>query len=481
MRHLTFWRLLSLLSFAFAMASCLAILGDDFEKGPATTAASSGSGGSDATGGGGAMGGNGSGGKASGPQLTSSLPAADENNASLRAIGQLYFDRSVNHADAVGKVSVRSDTLPNPGIADVAACPDAEDNCVQFIVPASHLDGARLAGGTTFTVVIDRTFPDLDANTNSEDTSFSYTTFAYADFIDDGSMLNKFGAIEYIGKLDKLAVNSLYLLGLGPENFSGPVVHRVPLDGEGLPGQPETVSKPNLVNNCTGSDYASHSLDYRDGLLVLGATRCQAAVVLGVESKTGGFWKTTYHDNTSLGSPNNRLGPVDSATVVAGQIYFGVGYYGGQASKVTGIIANRPLFQVEWAMWLEGVGLFDTEPDFYLTASKEGDDEYVFVASGSKILKIKQVDQSVVNTHTLATKLAHSPGLRTDSQGRLWLGDPERLIVYDTKGVSGFSEVAVRDGIDMSRFALREDGNDVHVYFALRGQKTQVQTLVVSF
>jgi hypothetical protein len=59
----------------------------------------------------------------------------------------------------------------------------------------------------------------------------------------------------------------------------------------------------------------------------------------------------------------------------------------------------------------------------------------------------------------------YSSQLRLDSKGRLYVGTGSGILVFDTSGTNGFTEIASRRGFDAGRFGIREEGDTVHVYF----------------
>lgn len=449
------------------IAGCTTLLGNDFE-----IAGDSGGGGAGGTVGGmgGTDGGGGTGGMPTGdgPQLIGSAPQADATDASVSPFGQLFFDRAVSVAQATGKVTMSNGT--DSDVAQVEACPDASPSCIRFVAPASLVTDALLDGATTYTVTIDASFQDPDGNVNDVDTSFSFTTFDYEPQFHIPTFVNAdVGGIAYVP-----AVSSLYIAGTGSLNFNGPDIERVPLDGDFAPMSSQVVAQPNFFNlgSCNnGSSRESHQLDFWTSSLYLSASRCDAVYVMPVDA-TGDLPSSSHTQitSTTLNAPDDAPYRVEGTVVFTfpspggSEALFGQGTLGlGPVS--TGILERRPQALQFWIVWADRAGFIDNDP-FYLGGGLDDQGaDVVYVAAGDTVHKLRQQDAVSENSHTLDGVSFESPQLRVDSQGRLYLGTDSRLVVYDTTGFNGFTELAVREGVDFRRFDIREDGNTTHVYF----------------
>jgi len=488
---------LSCLIFAamLTIGACTSILGDDFvvdegSAGAGGQVGGGGTGGTGGTGGGGttATGGQGASSTGDGPQLVGSTPANGETDASLIPFGQLFFDRPVNVTQAAGKVSVQSSAGGAPEIAQVEACTDSNPNCVRFVVPTALTVSSRLPGGTTFTVVVDRTFPDPDGGTNDADASVSYTTFTYDPAFYTGLMLNdELGGIVYVDQVGASTINALYVTGKGSLNFNGPEIERLDLDGAGQPTGRENVAGPNFfsLGSCNNDWDVAYGLDRYEAELYLSASYCDAVVGFDIDPSTGDLTQAGSWHTTVFGSPDDKLYRVESVVVAPDNTselyYFSSGTF-GSGPQVTGILQYRPFYMVPWGLWVERTGLFDGAPDFYLAGADEAGTFVIYVANGDTIVKLNEDDSGAeLNRHTITGKSYASPGMRTDSAGRLYVGDDQSLVVYDTSGFNGFTELAVREGLDFRRFDVREDGSTVHVYFADFRGSGDIRELEISF
>jgi len=469
MRPATTPILLSLTCLAFV--ACTSILGNDFE----VVAGDGGTGGTG--GGGGSVGGTGGtgnygGSTGDGPQLVGSSPENGEENASLVPFGHLFFDRPVNVGDATGKIRVSHVDRPDGEVAQVEACPDANPSCIRYVVPTPLTQDARLLGGMTYTVVVDRTFPDPDDNTNDVDASIAFTTFGYnPDFFSDMAINDELGGLVYVGQVGGTPLNTIYASGEGFLNNSGPDVVQVPLDGNFHPTGVQAAASPNFngVGTCNNNaPHESYGLDRAGDRLFLAVNFCAAVMQLTIDSDTGVLDPNGGFSNPSLPSPNDGLYRVDSMVAIPDGnnflYYFGSGIH-GSGPVVDGVLWYRPLYMVPWEIWVGREGLFDTVSEFYLTATQEGSDWVIYLVSGDTILKLAQADGTELNRQVVEGKSFQNPGLQVDSAGRLYVGDEHELVVYDTHGFNGFSVLAVRNGLDFRRIALREEGSLVHVYF----------------
>ncbi len=479
-------RPLLLVAAMLAIAACTTILGNDFEI---LETAADGGGGTGATGGSGGSGGMGNygGSTGEGPQLIGSSPENGEQNASVVPFGRLIFDRPVTVGDATGKIRVGTEAAPDGEIAQVEACLDNSPSCLRFVVPVAHTVDGRLPGGTTFTVVVDQSFPDPQGHTNDADASISYTTFAYnPDFFSDMAINDELGGIVYVGDVGGQTINALYVTGEGWINNSGPDVVRIDLSSQGQPLGVQIAATPNLyVGSCANNAVQeAYGLDHHGYRLFLSANFCNAVVPMTIDVNNGNLDPTGGFHSTDLGAPDNLLYRVDSVVVVPDGnsflYYFGSGAH-GSGPVMSGVPWYRPLYMVAWELFVERDGLFDAEPPFYLASGHEGTDTVIYLANGETILKLAQADGNELNRHVTAGASYHTPGFRTDSQGRLYVGDKTSLVVYDTTGFNGFTELAVREGLDFRRLDVREDGSVVHVYFADFQGPLEIRELVLEF
>ena len=88
-------------------------------------------------------------------------------------------------------------------------------------------------------------------------------------------------------------------------------------------------------------------------------------------------------------------------------------------------------------------GLFDGGPSFTIAMGFDPPAErMLYVAIGDTIVKVRYSDRMEVNRHTVDGLVLQTPQLRVDSAGRLWQGTEDGLVVFDTAGFNGFTEVA---------------------------------------
>jgi hypothetical protein len=455
-----------------ALASCTMLLGDDFEIVPGGGGTGGmGAGAMGGNSGGGSVGGDGGGSTGDGPQLIGSSPATDTTNASVSPFGLLFFDRAVDVGQATGKISMSDGASSD--VAQVETCPDASPSCVRFVAPASLATDALLRGATTYTVTIDKSFQDPDGNTNDVDSSVSFTTFAYDPiFYEPTSVDGDVAGIAYVP-----AVNALYIAGTGTLNFNGPDVERVVLDAATFsPVTSSVVAQPNFfaIGNCTGgSSREGHQLDYWVDTLYLSASRCDAVYTMPVDQGTGALPSSsqgTISGTSITAVPNDAIYRAEGTVVfdlgpgVGNSGFFGQGTL-GTGPLSTGILLRRPLAIQFWVVWKDRAGFIDNDP-FYLGGGPDNTGALnIFVAAGDTIHKVRRLDAMETNAHTIDGVSYESPQLRVDSLGRLYLGDETHLVVYDTTGFNGFTELAVREGVDFRRFDIREEGTATHVYF----------------
>jgi ligand-binding sensor domain-containing protein len=76
--------------------------------------------------------------------------------------------------------------------------------------------------------------------------------------------------------------------------------------------------------------------------------------------------------------------------------------------------------------------------------------------------------------------LGYDVDLHIDSSGRLWVGDNDGIRVLNVANDS-FEVVAERSGFDATRFALREDGDTVHAYYARFRDPATIGHLAIDF
>ena len=427
--------------------------------GGAVVSSATGLGGTGGAGGaGGAAGEGGAGGN--GPKLVSSSPKHGDLQAPLGRFISLYFDRPVSSAFASGKIRAHSSKQPMDVFAQVLPCDDFDPACLSVPLPKSLVDNqeffAQLFGDTEYTLTVDKSFQDSDGNVNLVDQQLTFKTFGFnPKFHDDSTAVPyEVGGLEYAPE-----VKSLYLLGVAP-NYTGHVIRRLEFDANFNVASASTAAGPVAGG---GGPYA-YGMSHETGKLHVAWTYANTVRSYALDP-SGGLTLSDSFSQLPLAPPNHFLDQVVSTTAHQGKLYIGGGYYFGNGTELSGVLAleqNTKSFSV----WKAKAGLFDKQGGVHLGSGTIANDGFVFVAQKNTIFKIRVSDKVVVNQHVEPGNWFDAPQLRVDSTGRLWFGTNSGLTVYDTAGNAGFKKLVSLAGIPTGRIALREDGTKVHVYYA---------------
>jgi hypothetical protein len=416
-----------------------------------------------------------------GPKLVKSVPANGDGQAGLDPFFLLYFDRPMSYSDATGKISVSSDQVPTPTYAQVGPCPDGDATCVAGVFPMAFLDpsntnGGRLPGGIKHTITIDKSYKDPNGNALDADIAVTFTTFKYQNnFYDDSATLaQEVGGIDY-----DPSSQALFLCGLDSSNQTL-YVRRIPLSG-GVAGTATTFHKPDVVN--TGGPYC-YGLDIYDKTLLVSHTYGDRGLVYNAldQSFAPNGPSQILGPTTGLAAPDDGLHNIHSMVTYTppgvGPIFLvAPGYYLGypQSSGLFGFIAGQ------WSIVLPSTGNFDASQGFTIARGVDSQGVHIYLAAQNKIYKYRLSDQMLENTHTL-TDQVYDPQLRTDSQGRLYVGDDnDGITVFDTSGQSGFKQLAKRGGLRSGRFGIVESGTNVDVYYIGFRSKGIIGTTRITF
>jgi hypothetical protein len=387
----------------------------------------------------------------------------------------LHFDRPVSSAFASGKIRAHSSKQPMDVFAQVLPCDDFDPACLSVPLPKSLVDGsdyfAKLFGDTVYTLTIDKSFQDSDGNVNLVDQQVTFKTFGFNPKYHDDSVAvpSEVGGLEYAPE-----VKSLYLLGTTPNN-DGHVIRRLELDANFNVVNASTVAGPVSGG---GGPYA-YGMSHEAGKLHVAWTYANTVRSYALDP-SGALAMIGSYSQIPLAPPNNFLDQVVSTASHQGTLYIGGGYYFGNGTALSGVLAldqNSNAFSV----WKEKTGLFDKQGGVHLGSGTIANEGFVFVAQKDTVFKIRIADKAVVNQHVEKDTWFDAPKLLVDSAGRLWLGTNSGLTVYDTAGNAGFKKLVSLEGIATGRIALREEGNKVHVYYAQFRGPGVVGSITLSF
>ena len=118
-----------------------------------------------------------------------------------------------------------------------------------------------------------------------------------------------------------------------------------------------------------------------------------------------------------------------------------------------------------WWRMLDANGLWDPRAHVAITSGRSGGQRVLYVAAEDRLRRISADGAGFLGSHTRkGASYGEDTHLQTDSEGLLYVGTREGLRVYDTRAETWIERGAFT-GLDMSRFALREDGAERHVYF----------------
>lgn len=378
-----------------------------------------------------------------GPRLIASDPADGAIDAPLRTWVRLEFDRPVTVEDAAGKIFATSDVLTEPTPMMVFGC-FAEPTCLQAYFDSSFGEG-RLRGSTRHTIILDKSLPDADGNTNAADTVISYTTHEFSLVVDDSSEDRyEAGGIAY----DPGTSSLFYCFS----TFEGALaVRRVRFDDR-EPQPPTTFFEVDTLGlggpTCRG-------LDVIDGrLYVMGSYARRVWVFDDLDADVGTPSEVIV--GTSLPSPDDSLGQVNSVAALDGgaRLLFGIGYY-FNAPRPTAIPQR-----LDGAWSLFGTGSFPTSEDFTVATREDVAPGIVYVAAAGGLYKLSALDGSLLNMHPA---IGGNASLRIDSAGRLY-AYYAGLGVFDTAGDQGFELLFGMDFMPFGRLAIHERGNMTYLY-----------------
>jgi hypothetical protein len=423
--------------------------------GEGETAGTGGDGGTTGAGGDGGTGGTGG----NGPKLVASTPKNGDPQAPLGRFVTLYFDRPVSSAFASGKIRARSTKQPMDVFAQVLPCADFDPACLSVPLPKSLVQKVgfeeKLYGDTEYTVTIDKSFQDSDGNVNLADQQVVFKTFSYnpSAFDDSATVPNEIGGLEYAPE-----AQSLYLLGLAQGN-GGHLIRRLALDANFTITGAATVAGPVSGG---GGPYA-YGMNHETGTLRVAWTYANTVNAYAIGAG-GSLSPVATYAQTGLPFPDNTPEQTSSVAAVGGKVYIGGGYFTGNGSVMSGVLELLPATNT-FSVWKTKAGLFDQQGSFHVGAGTIQNEGFVFIANKDTILKVRQSDKAVVNTHVIPDTWFDAPQMRVDSKGRLWLGMNSGLTVFDTAGANGFAKLIELPGVAAGRFALREDGAKTHVYF----------------
>lgn len=402
-----------------------------------------------------------------GPQLVMSVPASGDDNAPLQGYFLLYFDRVVSLDDAVGHILVsQGGSEPQP-ISPMACPPDADPTCIAGIFPEEFVDPEQntLPGATAHTVTVEAEFPDPDGFTNTMDQIVEFTTFAYEpNFFDDSdAIVQEFGGIAYDDGSE-----SLFLVGVGVDFGTDPcVVRRIPIPG-GVPGTASTAALPTGSYLCYGIDRIGNDLfvsgSYTDN--VFRYSNLGAASLMATESVIA---------NPTLPPPLADLSEGWHVARGGNSTFFSHGEF-------LGGIEDSSILQVSdagvWSEFEDGDNLWDGQNGVVIEGASIDGEDYLFVAAEAGIWKFRVADGTIVSE--VEFELDYATDLRIDSQSRLWVGTQDGITVLEVVDDS-YAELARRPGLDTTRFALREDGDTVHVYYQRFREIGQIGHLSIDF
>lgn len=398
-----------------------------------------------------------------GPQLVMSFPADGDDAAGLGSYFLLYFDRVVSTSDATGNILVsQAGGEPQP-ITPMPCPPDADPTCIAGIFPASFTDSetGNLVGSTDYSITVLADFPDPDGLVNTMDQVVSFTTFQLdTNYYDDSDVIStEFGGLAYDSGSE-----SLFLLGVDVDEC---VVRRVPLAG-GVPGSASTAAVPTSSNLCYG-------MDAIDGVLyVAGSYTSNVFRYTGLSAENLGPTETIIADPTLM-PPLDSLIEVWSVARGGGSTFFAHGEFVG------GIEDTSILRLTDGNVWSEfhsGENLWEDADGVTIVGGNFDGTDHLIVAADAQLFKLRISDGSLISQAEM--QVDYAPDLQIDSAGRLWLGDSSGIRVINVASDS-YEILATRDGFEANRFALREDGNTVHAYFARFRDEARIGHLSIDF
>ncbi|MCB9755824.1 MAG: Ig-like domain-containing protein [Myxococcales bacterium] len=394
----------------------------------------------------------GTGGAELGPQLVASAPADGDEQASVRSEFFLWFDRAVNPNDAFARIFLATDTA-GPYAIQIFACEDGDVKCLRGEIPDAFLEGGRLPPGTEFEINISRQIADVDGNTNTLDQNVRFRTLDYAlEWFDDSEALP--GALW--GLAYAPANQLLFVLG---EGFEGSALRRLSIV-DGAPLDPKTLIADELAG--------AFGIQHRDGELYVADGGNN---LVRVYTNLGGTLEEalTLGAETGLPEPNAALASPASAIVIDDTIY--VSFADREPADtdapndVLAYTTSGSSEAMGWWRMLDANGLWDARAPVLLTAGWSDGARVLFVAAEDRLRRITADGAGFLGSH--ARKGVHydeSTHLQVDRLGLLYVGSRDGLRVYDPRAEPWIERRAFT-GLDMSRFALREDGDARDVYF----------------
>ncbi|HLT38521.1 MAG TPA: hypothetical protein VK034_19675 [Enhygromyxa sp.] len=386
-----------------------------------------------------------------GPQIVSSTPNSDDQNAGLDPYFLLYFDRVVDDGDATGKVLVsQGGAAPTP--VSIQPCPDLDPTCVAGLYPMALLQDGRLPPDTNHEIIVTAGFEDPDGVETTVDQVVPFKTFPYEpNFFDDSSALPDVGGIAY-----DPGSQSLFVSGVNSNEFYGPRVRRIPIPN----GSPMPAATVLEVMPGGGGPWV-YGLDRYGNQLFVPMTyagQVRTYTNLGGAALT----QVDLYDQTGLPEPNADVEEVWSvARSQDGRTFFSWGnFHGG--------VNGSGVMQVSqggtWSMFNDGMNLWNNSDDgVMIVVGMVGNVEFLFASADGKLYKFRTADGQLAATYEVPQ--SWSRDLEIDSQGRLWYATAyQGVYVYDVSADNQITELAKRGGLPCPRMALREQPNVMHVY-----------------
>ena len=229
------------------------------------------------------------------------------------------------------------------------------------------------------------------------------------------------------------------------------MVRRIPIPG-GVPGAATTAALPTDSYLCYGIDRIGSELfvsgSYTDN--VFRYSNLGTANLMGTE---------VIIANPTLAPPLADLSEVWHVARVGTGTFFAHGEF-------VGGIEDTSILRLDdngtWSEFESGENLWDGQNGVVIEGATIEGTDYLFVAAEDGIWKFRVADGTIVSE--IEFPVDYSADMRIDSQSRLWIGTQDGIHVLEVVDDS-YAEIARRPGLDTTRFALREDGDTVHVYY----------------
>jgi hypothetical protein len=398
-----------------------------------------------------------------GPRLVMSVPADGDLAAPLDGYFLLYFDRVVGVDDATGHIFVSQGGGEPQPIAPMPCPPDADPTCIAGIFPAEFVDPEtnNLPGGTAHTILVEADFPDPDGMVNTMDQVVSFTTFEIQpDFFDDSDAIgSELGGLAY-----DPGSESLFVVG---EDANSCLVRRIPIPG-GVAGSAQTAVVP------TGS-VLCYGIDAIDGVLYVSGSYSDNVYRYTDLGDADLGPNGSVIANPTLMPPLSDLIETWSVARGGGSTFFSHGEFVGGIEDVSIL---RLTDAGMWSEFQSGENLWEDADGVVIVGGNYDGADHLVVAAQGQFFKFRISDGSLVSQ--VEAELGYAVDLQIDSSGRLWVGDNDGLRVLNVANDS-FEVLAERSGFDATRFALREDGDTVHAYYARFRDPATIGHLAIDF